>query len=743
MTETEAIEAPPERVSLPPRAHWARDVSRAGPAGVVAAVVAFNLVFLRQESSVVSTLNDSSFHEQMVRFATLQFQSGHFPLDSWFPYLGLGSPLFMHYQSLGATLTGLLGVVIGPDRAFSLMLYLLLSLWPICIYFSARLLGLSRWQAAAAAAISSFVASNPTLSIGYEQQSYLWVGFGVWSQLFGMWALPLSWGFTTRAIRTGRGYLAALCFITLTVASHYLTGYLTVLPLVFIPLIRPSEFWTRLRRSALIALGAGLASAWVTFPLERFGRWTAVNEFLQGTPAADSYGARQVLAWLAQGSLFDAGHILPVISIAGAIGLVAAVWKWRDDEVPRALAVLFGASLVLFFGRPTLGALIDLLPGHRDLFLRRFLMGVQLSWIYLAGIGICALTTTLRSLLLHTYEALVAQSRGARVALRVAVVAVALTALAPCWAGALTTDDRDAADVRVQMSYDPTQGQDVDELVAKAQSIGPGRFFAGMPNDVWGPNFTVGLVPVFKYLANLDVDIVGYTLRTSSLMTDPEEYFDEYEPADYALFGVRYLILPSSRTPSVHADFVARIGGYSLWQIPGNGYLRVVDTRGVIVADRSNIGLQTADFVRSALALNGPYPVIAYAGEPPAAATSSASTSPSGPAGQVVSSSANLQEGTVDGSMEVRHKSVVVLSASYDPGWTATVDGVTTPTEMIAPALVGVVVSPGRHQVDFRYRPPSYYPELFGIAAVTIIGFAVVPAIARRRRPRTTPAEPQ
>lgn len=70
---------------------------------LVAAVVLWNLVTLRALTLGVSYLDDSSVHEQMVRFATRQFQSGHLPLTSWlswFPFLGLGSPQFLHYQSL-------------------------------------------------------------------------------------------------------------------------------------------------------------------------------------------------------------------------------------------------------------------------------------------------------------------------------------------------------------------------------------------------------------------------------------------------------------------------------------------------------------------------------------------------------------------------------------------------------------------------------------------------------------------
>jgi uncharacterized membrane protein len=80
----------------------------------------------------------------MVRFATAQLRAGHLPLTSWFPYLGLGSPQFLHYQSLPAIITGALGLAIGPDTAFRWTLYLLLSLWPVSVYLGARLLGASR-----------------------------------------------------------------------------------------------------------------------------------------------------------------------------------------------------------------------------------------------------------------------------------------------------------------------------------------------------------------------------------------------------------------------------------------------------------------------------------------------------------------------------------------------------------------------------------------------------------------------
>jgi uncharacterized membrane protein YfhO len=68
------------------------------------------------------------------------------------------------------------------------------------------------------------------------------------------------------------------------------------------------------------------------------------------------------------------------------------------------------------------------------------------------------------------------------------------------------------------------------------------------------------------------------------------------------------------------------------------------------------------------------------------------------------------------------HRSgVVILSTSFDPGWTATVDGRSQPTEMAAPALVATTVQAGTHRVVFHYHGFPGYPLLFAISAATLL----------------------
>jgi len=63
----------------------------------------------------------------------------------------------------------------------------------------------------------------------------------------------------------------------------------------------------------------------------------------------------------------------------------------------------------------------------------------------------------------------------------------------------------------------------------------------------------------------------------------------------------------------------------------------------------------------------------------------------------------------------------VILTDNWFPGWTATVDGRTTPVLQVDGAVRGVVVDAGEHEIRFRYRPWSV---ILG-AAMSLIALAI------------------
>jgi hypothetical protein len=724
----------PPSAPEPPRRGTAWDrVAWCGPWTTVALVVAWGLWYLRAELTAVPYLDDSSVHEQMVRFAAARIAAGHQPLTSWWPYLGLGSPQFLHYQSLPAMVSGLIGTLANPDAVFRWSLYLLLALWPLVVYWSARLFTLSRWTAASAAAVAPFLMS--AAGIGYETTAYVWAGFGVWTQLWASWTLPLAWGFTYRALSNRRAVLPAVVFIALTVALHFETGYLALVPLLIWPFLVPSDMRRRLGISALIGLSSLLVAAWVIYPVLNQSHWAAQNQVLERTPLEDGYGAHEVLLWLFSGQLFDKGR-LAVVTVFMFVGLAACLLRWRQSVPGRALVTVWSLTLLMTFGRTTFGSLYALVPGSSDIFIRRFQMGVQLSGILLAGVGLVELGRLVRTGVAQGFprarRRLVAGPAGPAVVALGCVLSL-LVVLIPAWGELDTYDAHNAHNIALQAAADTQSAGQLDQLLSYVRTHPRGRVYAGMPTN-WGVNFLIGAVPVFKYLEDQDIDEVGYTLRTASLMTDPEYHFDEDDPGDYVLFGIGYLLIPNGQDPPVPATLVRCVGVYCLWTPPTKGYVHVYDTTGTLTATRADVGTQSVPLLESTLPLENRALTVAFNGQQAAPVSAGDPDDLQGVPGRVVSEHDSLADGHVEATVALARTAVVVLSASYDPGWTATVDGRSAPTEMIAPALVGVTVTRGVHRIVFRYVGFGSYDELWALALIVLAGLALGPTVWRMAR---------
>ena len=213
-------------------------------------------------------------------------------------------------------------------------------------------------------------------------------------------------------------------------------------------------------------------------------------------------------------------------------------------------------------------------------------------------------------------------------------------------------------------------------------------------------------------------------------MTDPEYHFDENDPADYRLFAIRYVIVPARYRPPVPAHLSMRAGAYSLWTTAISGYVQTGRIIGTYTADRGDLGARSVALLRSGLAARGDYLQIAYdhAGRPRRLPL----VDGGGPPGTIVHERDDLRRGTVAATVHLDQPGVVVLSASYDPGWRATVDGRRQPTEMVAPALVATRVPAGTHTVSFRYTGYGGYPQLLALAAITLLTIAAGERLTRR-----------
>ncbi len=698
----------------------------------VLGAVLFNLVTLRKERLVVFYPNDNGLHLQMTSFAGALLHNLQSPFDHWYPFLSLGSPFFVDYQSFSAALIGAIGNFFNTPQAFAWSMYLLLALWPLCVYWSTRLMGWSSSIAAAAGVFAPLLFS--ITGHGFEYKSYLWVGNGLWSQLWAMWTLPLAWGFCWRYLESRRHYVPAMLSVALTIVFHFLTAFMVVGALGVWVIVSTSRFRERLIRASLIGAGALGTTLWITVPLLSQGQWLAVNQFQVGTTINNSYGGGQALSWLFHGDLYDSGR-LPIITLLAAIGMVYCLANRRKDPRARALIALWVLSMIFFSGRPTFSFLLDLIPGNQGILFQRYIAEVQLTGIVLAGVGVVSLWGSLvREVPKRwpiTKEILALRGTQRRVAM-VLVVVLATIGLSPAWHESQAYAHRSAYWIALQQRADASDGTSVRSLVRLAELHGGGRIYAGMPSN-WGHRFHVGDVPVYIYLEQLNVDAVGFTLRTSGTMTDPEAYFNQYNPGDYVAFGVHYLLLPSNYKPPVPATLEATSGHYRLWSVATSGLFHVIQTQGVIHANASTIGYNTSHFLSSVAIERGVYPEMAYGTQPAALPTlpAGAPTTSRG-SGHVVREVDNLTQGTARAVVEVQRTSVVLLAASYEPGWSVTLDGFAAPTQMVAPALLGVQVGRGLHTIVFTYHGYRHYGLLFSASGATVIAAAILAWRSRR-----------
>jgi uncharacterized membrane protein YfhO len=81
---------------------------------------------------------------------------------------------------------------------------------------------------------------------------------------------------------------------------------------------------------------------------------------------------------------------------------------------------------------------------------------------------------------------------------------------------------------------------------------------------------------------------------------------------------------------------------------------------------------------------------------------------------------------------------MVILTDTWFPGWSATVDGKRAKIERAYGVVRGVVVDPGNHTIEMRYRPLSVYIGAgLSLLALGIVIVAVRSSDARAGRPTT------
>jgi hypothetical protein len=639
---------------------------------------------------------------------------GDNPFDFWVPQLELGFATFVHYQNLPhlavVGIHRLLFGLVDLFTVFNLVRWLLLVTFPLTVLWSMRRMGFGVAQSALAGAAASLL-STPFL-YGFDYASYVWRGFGMYTQLWAMHLAFIGLAAVHTVIVRGRGHLLAIVALSMLVLSHLMYAYMLAITIgvLFLALVRRTQWRAQVRDLGLVTVFVLVITSYMWVPYLQLSAYLSVSPYLQ-PEKYDGLGAPKVLTFLFSGQLFDDGR-LPILTFFLGLGIVYVLLQ--RTRMGIAAVALFVVWLVLYFGRPTLGVLVDLLPLHETLFIHRFIGGVHLAGIVLIGLG----AGWLWELAMRSWRPWVP-------------AALAVSAAVLLWA---PIQERAAFYLQnldwMQQTRAAIEGDaDAQAMIDAVRALPAGRTFAGLRTD-YGPsmNFAIPFNSVrFSDLLIFDqVESLTPPYNSLSLSSDLLWDFNYQRAEDYDLFNVRYAILPADLAAPSFLAPIKRTQRYALYAAPTSGYSEYVT-----VTKRDAIATSTA-LVRA----NRPWVLAAdrtargfIQWDYPATSVKGAPSAPSCRGTSVRDDS--IRSGRIDVVAACDTPGTLLIKVTYDPGWHVTVDDVPADTFLLSPAYLGVTVPAGTHSVAARYTTaPSKMPLLI----LGLLALVVAVPITRRGR---------
>ncbi len=709
--------------------------------------VVFNLVLLSPEvRGGIFFFNDTVLHMLLIDMAVEAITKGQNVTDPWQGTMNMGTPVFHYYQHLPHVAVALVHVLtfeaIPVVTLVKWASYLLLSAFPLSIYWSLRRFGFSKLTAAMGGIVSPLVASLDAADLvelygGLDYDSYTTRGWGLFTQLWAMVLLPPALALGYRVLRDGQGYFWATLLLASTFMSHLMFGYIAFITLgglTFIQLSRldhprsiPAVMWVQWRRLMILVLLVAVVTSYFLIPFFLDRQYFNIRFFLEPV-LRDSLGYSAVLEGLFKGSLFDFER-LPSITILVLAGFVLCVVRWREERylIPAAIFLLW---LLLYFGRSTWGPLIDVLPMSRYIQMHRFIAGVHLGGILLAAIALAAAWRWAISRTQLWYL--------------VPVLALTLLFLLPVYFERRSYLSDNAFVVEETREALAAEDGNLSGLFERLDQLPPGRIYAGQwGSGNWGEQYRVGFAHMFALLYTEGVDMVGATYHRYSLSSEVVQNFDETAWEQYNLFNVRYVVAPEKQKFPAFVKPLQKFGRHNLYEVETSGYFDLVGSDLVFEGDRTDFYPAASTWIASDLPVAKQHPAISLGGSslagPPLPLSEAPSLIPlgipSGPSSVGPSRGIVLSEDVgrdfFVAKVDVARESMLLLKTNYHPNWRVTVDGVTVDKVMLMPGFLGVQLTRGEHEVRFEYQPRRLRTVLLGLGLLTLL---LIP-VGERRAP--------
>jgi hypothetical protein len=695
---------------------------------LVLIAVLFNAVLLWSEAGVTTyDPNDAVFHLTATQQASLAIRQGLDPNDFWLTQIEDGYTPFYYYQHLPhvilAELDQITSYIIPLPMLFGLSIYILLILVPVSMYWCMRRFEFGYVPAGISALLVSLVATNNLMGIEYS--SYIWLGYGLFTQLWAIVFFPLALAETYRAIKGNGSWFWAVLLSSIVLLSHLIYGYMLLVSIILMIFLIPktTEIYSRLKKTVILFILTGAVTAFFFIPLLLNLEYLNRSQFMDPLYYT-SYGISTISNWLVTGNLFDYGR-LPVITVLFFISLFSIIISrsWKDEKY-RLLLVLTGIWFVIFLGPATFGdVLYVILPFSHNMLYNRFLGGFQFGAVMMIGAGLPILLVAIKK----KWTIPVTKLLGAS-------VIILMLVLIPVYLERVQFYGFNTQwKIENQFAF-TDKSQEIRAVQTTLDNLPPGRIYAGVPTDFGNdPAYKIGFVWWYSLLPQLGYDTFGYSYTSFGLSSDIRMQFDNTRFEQYDLFNIRYVLLANTWTPAYYYTKLKVFDDYTLYQVQTTGYFDLVDVPAVFYGNASGFYEPNKKWLISPLVAQKQNPLIVIGDTKPnntlglpeytyteiTEQTLSALSRAQSRAGTLSNETLSMNEYSVD--FTASRDCYLMLKTSYHPGWSATVDGVKVPTVILSPGFVGVPVTTGTHHADFIYKSSSIRTPLFAFGILTLL----------------------
>lgn len=669
-------------------------------------------------------LNDGVLHFGLIEALESAHHRGQSLLDPWVPSWNLGYPVFHYYQNLPhlavLALSNLTFGSLSLLHSFRALEWVAVATLPIPVFLALREFGFPLSGAASAAVLSLLIRTN--YLHGMDAESYVWQGLGLFTQAVGVWFLPLALSSSFTAVRSGRAMGKAAVLMTVTTLCHLALGTMGLMAAGIFPITGFRDVRRRLLRLLILAAVTIAAASYSLVPILRDFAYYNVSALVP-TWKYDSFGHATILSWLVQGQLFDF-HRLPILTLLVGIGLLWMIARARKDEASRAIVLAFLFFLLLYFGRPTWGPLLRLLPLGAGFHYSRVLVLVHFFGIVMAGMALGAA--------IEACAGFLRMPRRAAVAL---ALAAGLFVISPLLVERGRYLLSNAKLVRESAAAYERERNDLESAVVLAKGNGEGRVYAGLGpagGPAWGGAFMVGWVPVYDWLPFREVDALGYLHHMCSLNADLFDRFNERNPIHYRVFAVNRVLAPAQgvQLPSFVKP-IATKGRFQVLTADPSGFVELVDAPYSVNVRKKDLHRAQQAWLSSELPARGIFPRVRLQEVEPRDPSGIdvagydvryPTPAPQPPPGQILAVDRRGEDFLVRARAD--RDCTLLLKMTFHPAWRAQVDGARAVPIHVLPSYVGLPLQPGAHEVTLRFDPGPEKKILAFAGGAVLLAFA-------------------